>query len=193
VAGVPHGRQFAPVERAYAILRSLPKFVAGLLLYSAYERCASASVLGTDTLLFVLILALGAMLHLSAPDLSIIALFPLLILTAVRNKGQLGRLLNSRLLLWLGNISYSLYLLHWFVLSVIMEGARLSLGFALADVPLRTSLLVVAAMMGVSLGLATLSYRFIEVAGRRWLRERLDTGWGRGIIDRAGLPSGSRA
>jgi peptidoglycan/LPS O-acetylase OafA/YrhL len=28
-------------------------------------------------------------------------------------------------------------------------------------------------MLAVSLVLATLSYRFVEVAGRRWLRERL--------------------
>jgi len=29
------------------------------------------------------------------------------------------------------------------------------------------------AMLAVSLGLATLSYRFVEIVGRRWLRERL--------------------
>jgi peptidoglycan/LPS O-acetylase OafA/YrhL len=29
-------------------------------------------------------------------------------------------------------------------------------------------------MIGLSLALATLSFRFIEVTGRRWLRRRLD-------------------
>jgi len=66
-------------------------------------------------------------------------------------------------------------------------------GFALADLELRTSLLAVAAMIGVSLGLATLSYRHIEVPGRRWLRATLDVGWGGRVAAHDGVPSASRA
>jgi len=32
---------------------------------------------------------------------------------------------------------------------------------------------LIAAMLAVSLVVATLSYRFVEIVGRRWLRERL--------------------
>jgi len=32
---------------------------------------------------------------------------------------------------------------------------------------------LIIVMLAVSLVLATVSYRFVEVAGRRWLRERL--------------------
>jgi len=119
-------------------------------------------------------LLLGVLLHIAAPDLGIIALFPLLILTAVRNKGWLARLLNSAPLVWLGDISYSVYLLHWFVLFVVLETVRLASGVDLAQLPPKPSLLLLTAMIGVSLGLATLSYRFVEVTGRRWLRKRLD-------------------
>jgi len=34
-------------------------------------------------------------------------------------------------------------------------------------------MLLMAAMLAASLVVATLSYRFVEVAGRRWLRQRL--------------------
>ena len=168
------GDYFNQWKGAYAILRCLPEFLSGTLLYSAYQGGVFAPVLATDTALAAVMLLLGALLHLAAPDIGIIALFPLLILTAVRNRGRFAPLLNSAPLLWLGDISYSLYLLHWFVLFVTTEAVRLLPGIDLAKLPLDTSLLLMAAMIAVSLLLATLSFRFIEVTGRRWLRERLD-------------------
>ena len=78
--------------------------------------------------------------------------------------------------MWLGDISYSVYLLHWFVLFVTTEIARRLPGFDFAKLPLAPSLALIAALIAVSLVLATLSFRFIEVTGRRWLRQRLDVG-----------------
>jgi peptidoglycan/LPS O-acetylase OafA/YrhL len=187
------GDDFNQWNGAYAIIRCLPEFLAGSLLYIAYQSGLFAAVLATDAALLAVSLLLGVLLHTAAPDLGIVALFPLLILAAVRNRGQLARLLNSAPFLWLGDISYSLYLLHWFVLFIIVEMARLSPRIDLAKLPLKTSLLLMAAMIGVSLGLATLSYRSIEVTGRRWLRERFDVGRGPGIAEGDGLPSRSCA
>jgi peptidoglycan/LPS O-acetylase OafA/YrhL len=158
----------------YAVLRCLPEFLAGSLLYSAYQSGAFASVLATDGAFAVVIVVLGTLLHIAAPDLGIVALFPLLILTAVRNTGQFASLLNSAPLVGLGDISYSLYLLHWFVLFSTTAVVRLLPGIDLASLPLHTSLSLMAVLIGVSLALAALSFRFIEVNGRRWLRERLD-------------------
>jgi peptidoglycan/LPS O-acetylase OafA/YrhL len=53
--------------------------------------------------------------------------------------------------------------------------------------------LLLVAMIGVSLGLATLSYRFVEVTGRRWLRHRLDVRPGSEVAQADALPSGGRA
>ena len=131
-------------------------------------------MLASDGALLAVALLLGAMLHIAAPDLSIVTLFPLLILAAVRNTGYCARLLNSRPLLWLGDISYSLYLLHWFVLFLVTEVVRRLPGIDFATLPLGTSLSLMVAMIGLSLALAALSFRFIEVTGRRWLRRRLD-------------------
>jgi peptidoglycan/LPS O-acetylase OafA/YrhL len=156
-----------------AIMRCLPEFLIGALLYSAYRGRLFATVLASDAALLAGTLLLCAMLHLAAPDFSIIPLFALLILTSVGNRGRLGRLLNSALFLWLGNISYSLYLIHWFVLFVTTEAVRGRPETDIAKLPAHLSLAVMAAMVTASLVLATLSYRFVEVAGRRWLRGRL--------------------
>jgi peptidoglycan/LPS O-acetylase OafA/YrhL len=76
--------------------------------------------------------------------------------------------------MWLGDISYSLYLLHWFVLFVTTEIARRLPGLDFAKLPLAPSLTLIAVLIAVSLTLATLSFRCIEITGRRWLRQRLD-------------------
>ena len=170
------GGYFNQWNGTYAILRCLPEFLAGMLLYSGYQSGIFASVLATDAMLAAVVLLLAALLHLGAPDLAIIPLFPLLILAAVRNTGRLSPLLNSPPLVWLGDISYSLYLLHWFVLFVTTEIARRVPGLDFANLPLAPSLALVTALIAVSLALATLSFRFIEVTGRRWLRHCLDVG-----------------
>jgi peptidoglycan/LPS O-acetylase OafA/YrhL len=168
------GDYFNQWNGPYAILRCLTEFLVGSLLYSVYQSGLFAPALASDSALLAVALLLGALLHIAAPDLGIIALFPLLILTAVRNTGHCARLLNSRPLLWLGDISYSLYLLHWFVLFLVTEVVRRLPGINFATLPLGTSLVLMTTMIGVSLALATLSFRFIEVTGRGWLRERLD-------------------
>ena len=170
------GGYFNQWNGAYAILRCLPEFLAGMLLYSGYQSGIFASVLATDGALAAVLLLLAVLLHLGAPDLAIIPLFPLLILAAVRNTGRFSPLLNSPPLVWLGDISYSLYLLHWFVLFVTTEIARRLPSLDFANLTLASSLALIAVLIAVSLALATLSFRFVEVTGRRWLRQRLDVG-----------------
>jgi peptidoglycan/LPS O-acetylase OafA/YrhL len=170
------GGYFNQWNGAYAILRCLPEFLAGMLLYSAYRSGLFASGLATDAALAAVVVLLAALLHLGASDLAIIPLFPLLILAAVRNAGRFSPLLNSPPLVWLGDISYSLYLLHWFVLFVTTEIARRLPGLDFAKLPRAPSLALIALLIAVSLALATLSFRFIEVTGRHWLRRRLDVG-----------------
>jgi peptidoglycan/LPS O-acetylase OafA/YrhL len=170
------GGYFNQWNGTYAILRCLPEFLAGMLLYSGYQSGIFASRLATDAALAAVVVPLIALLHLGAPDLAIIPLFPLLILAAVRNMGWFSPLLNSPPLVWLGDISYSLYLLHWFVLFVTTEIARRLPGLDFAKLPPAPSLALIAVLIAISLALATLSFRFIEVTGRRWLRQRLDVG-----------------
>ncbi len=168
------GDYFNQWNGTYAILRCLPEFLAGMLLYSGYQSGIFSSVLANDAVLAAVVLPLAVLLHIGAPDLAIIPLFPLLILAAVCNTGRSSTLLNSPPLVWLGDISYSLYLLHWFVLFVTTEIARRLPGLDFAKLPLAPSLALIAALIAVSLALATLSFRFIEITGRRWLRQRLD-------------------
>lgn len=97
--------------------------------------------------------------QLMAPLIAIAAA-ALLISGVQRSTGlPFGRLLRSRPLTMLGAIAYPLYLWHWLVLLAVDRSWS---GLA--------SLARIASVVSISLGLAALSHRFIELPMRRTVR-----------------------
>ncbi|MBP2301005.1 acyltransferase family protein [Azospirillum picis] len=156
------------------LLRCLPEFLLGTLLYSAYRCGLATSLLSRDATAAGLALAILLLLHLNGPDLLAVPLFALLILAAVANRGRTARMLNIRPLVWLGDVSYSLYLLHGFVEYATTR--LLMLGPGIHDrkaLPGGWSVALLLAMVAVCLLVAGPAYRRIELAGRRYLRDGL--------------------
>jgi peptidoglycan/LPS O-acetylase OafA/YrhL len=155
------------------LLRCLPEFLLGTLIYSAYRARLWTDWLAADAAGLVILAVAILCLHLRAPDLLIVALFPVLVLAAVGNTGNIARLVNVAPLIWLGEISYSLYLIHGFVQYAatqaldhygVHERAELSIGVSLALLVL----MLIACFAG-----AHLSYRGIEIGWRKHLRALL--------------------
>lgn len=97
-------------------------------------------------------------------------LFALLIYGLAKQRGVVARILSTRGFVFLGEISYSLYLIHlvvwWNVEGYIKPGSALNFFVCVA----------------LSLALSALLYKFVEVPYRKTLRARLA---GRGCILRA--------
>jgi peptidoglycan/LPS O-acetylase OafA/YrhL len=155
------------------LLRCLPEFLLGTLIYSAYRARLWTDWFAADAVGLVTLAVAILCLHLRAPDLLIVALFPVLVLAAVGNTGNIARLINVAPLIWLGEISYSLYLIHGFVQYAatraldhygVHERANLSIGVSAA-------LLVL--MLTACFAGAHLSYRGIEIGWRKHLRALL--------------------
>jgi peptidoglycan/LPS O-acetylase OafA/YrhL len=159
-----------------AILRCLPEFLVGVVIYSIYDQALFARLLASDLALGLMLAAVCALVHNAASDFGIVLLFPGLILAAVRNEGRLRRLLNAAPLRWLGDISYSLYLVHWFVLFALVETVGRLPALSLRQLPPTASLLAALSLIVVSVVLAAVTYRVVEVRGRHWLRRRLVVG-----------------
>jgi peptidoglycan/LPS O-acetylase OafA/YrhL len=86
---------------------------------------------------------------------------------SLRGADRIGRILRFQPLQWLGNISYSLYLVHWPVIAIATQ-------YAIAPLPLHSEIELVA----VSVALSAILYYAIENPVRRskWLaRQRLVT------------------
>ncbi len=97
------------------LLRCLPEFILGTLLYCAFQAVPRGSFLDRDATAFGVLLMIILCLHAGAPDLLIACLFAVLVLTAVLNSGSFAAAANTPSLIWLGDISYSLYLVHGFI------------------------------------------------------------------------------
>jgi peptidoglycan/LPS O-acetylase OafA/YrhL len=156
------------------LLRCLPEFMLGTLLYCAFRVAPGNLWLNRDMSAFGVVALIVVGLHLNAADLLMIFLFAALILAAVLNNGAFARWANAAPLLWLGDISYSLYLLHGLV--------QYAAGLLLARVGVHDatylsiprSLVWMLAMVGLCLLAAHFSYSGFEVASRRYLRKLLD-------------------
>jgi peptidoglycan/LPS O-acetylase OafA/YrhL len=159
------------------LVRTIFGFFTGVLLYDWVIRGRdTAHGLFADSL-FVLTVALlifGALGGFrSVPYAQMAAVFlgfPLLILTAVRSR-IIGRLLRLTPFTYLGDISYSLYLIHFpvqILFTILISAELVSIDFSAPS-----GLFV---YLAVCLGLAGLSHRYLEVPAQTrinaWWRRR---------------------
>ena len=154
---------------APALLRVSSEFSCGVLLYRGIRiDTANFSPLLSDVLAFGALAAFGIATFLDANDFVLIALLAILI-AGVSGQGFAVRaVFGWRPVVWLGEISYSIYLVHFSVLLVLRHGvdhiARLRIAESEA-----TRLLLFAISVAVVIGAASLLYNLVEhPARRRW-------------------------
>lgn len=145
------------------IVRTVCEFASGCLLYRAYaaEMRANAVAKLSGTALI--------MTGLLVPNLAVSAVFgfPILILAAAQPSSLAAKVLSSRMMVFLGEISFSIYLLHWILLQVsnrLQDAIRLQ-GLA--------AMLWLCCSVSLILALSTATYNLIEVPARRRLRGAL--------------------
>lgn len=100
----------AGILARHALVLCLPRFRGTVLA----ER--------SDIAVLAIVAATLLGLHLGAPDLLIVSLFVALILLSVSDTGAFAKLVNTGPLIWLGEISYSLYLVHRLIQFAFSKG-----------------------------------------------------------------------
>jgi peptidoglycan/LPS O-acetylase OafA/YrhL len=156
-----------------ALLRCMPEFLLGTLLYFTFRDHAQRSWLGSDLAVLTVLTATLACLHFGAPDLLIVTLFASLVLFAVANTGAFARFANIAPLVWLGEISYSLYLIQGFVQYAAAKGFD-ALGIHhLAALSAGESIALMLPMLALCILIAGATYSSIEIVWRRHLRDLL--------------------
>jgi peptidoglycan/LPS O-acetylase OafA/YrhL len=106
-------------------------------------------------------------------DLIFLPLFMLLILALSKYRGDKLSFLNSRYVIGLGNISYSLYIWHFLVieLSYLLLSPELMNRKEWHPNILETGIFIITILISL-LAVSILSYRFIEVPTRRYFKKR---------------------
>ena len=183
------GSETHPTNGLPVLARVLPLFVAGMAAHrlraAAVTRTNSFALFaigGTAWLLFVTGTSTGT-------SAAAVTLAPALLLATQGHDG-LRRWMSGPALVWLGGISYSLYMTHALV---EMYGVNLALRWFsrfgsvdLAAQPLAAGALLVAATLA-ALVLGAFTWRWVELPGRRWVM-RVSEAPRRAELQRAGAP-----
>lgn len=148
-----------------AIARGLGGFALGMMVQQMTVLCRLPN---RRTATRIELAALGCMvLAVLLRDLALVPLFgALLIYGLAAERGAASRALSGPVWFWLGQISFSVYLLHPTVITLAfawMPPARL--GLHLGQGP--TALIWTALVLGLLLGLATLTWQLVEEPTRR--------------------------
>jgi peptidoglycan/LPS O-acetylase OafA/YrhL len=162
-----------PTNTPVVLLRVIPLFLAGMLVYALLEKGYFARI-GTTTSLLV-IGAIVVLLDLPSLHYLAVLLVPPLVVVALRNPA-VRDVLSSRWLLFLGAISYSLYMTHAVVvifgLGLWVRRIAPALGLDPKASDLAAWSVLALAAVG-SLVLGWLTFRFVEVPGRRIIVRRM--------------------
>ena len=152
------------------LLRCLPEFILGTLLYSAYRGGAFSDLLKEDSVAISIVVAVILCLHLGGPDLLTVALFAVLILATLGNSCRSALILNSAPFIWLGDISYSLYLIHGFVQFLTTKLLEAIGVYDRAHLTAGVSLVLMLVMVSVCLICASTTYFGVEIVWRKYVR-----------------------
>jgi peptidoglycan/LPS O-acetylase OafA/YrhL len=167
------GGDFNQWDGPITLLRCLPEFVLGALLYAGLRDSLWPDWFKADYAVAAIFSVEFMLLHFGSPDILIVVGFPAVILTTVMNAGRVAPILNAGPLVWLGDISYSLYLAHGFVQFLTTE-LLVSVGVQNAkNLSYASSLWLLLAMLGATLLMAAFTHREVEIVGRSRLRKLL--------------------
>lgn len=106
----------------YGYIRGIAGFITGLLVYLAYGLQSVKKAFSGDAVSFVILLAIGASLHFALNDGLTVFLFAMLVLSVAANKGMIAGFCNTRVMQFLGDISYSIYLMQIFLQEPFSHG-----------------------------------------------------------------------
>ena len=160
----------------YGYLRGIAGFLAGGMIYQLYLK-KIFYFLKADAFLVILFALLSACLHYGVTDLVFIPVFLLLVLSAAYNTGRVKRFLSNRFLQWLGDISYSVYLMQ-FPLMLLVIGFLPYLGISWngpysLHLPYWQAALSCILFLAVLIGISTLSFHYIERPFRKLINSKM--------------------
>jgi peptidoglycan/LPS O-acetylase OafA/YrhL len=162
--------------------RIVMQFTAGALACAAVHklRVSDRARRGTGVLSVVLLVAIvGSLYLLDAHPLTTISdssglidiLFIPLVVTLAIGTGTLAGFLSTRVMVYLGHISFSLYMVHELVHTAWNWAVE---QFELMLTPTWGAKLVVTGLVALAVGGAMVLYHLVEEPARRWMRRMLD-------------------
>ena len=155
----------------FGAVRCLLEFSIGILTYQAYRSEQLRRWIASDAAFLTVfgLILIGMMTYVR--DILLIPAFVILILSAARNEGTVARLLATRSLTHLGNISYSIYMVNILLFEIantvskVVTGARFGKDFGIGE-----SWLAWIVAMALVIAVSTWTHRTVERSAQIYLR-----------------------
>lgn len=155
-----------------APFRCLAGFIIGMEIYRARNVFGAMSDSVSSAVQIGAALAIFALLLVPANDVLLIIPFALLVGCTWHDKGAIAKILASRPLQWLGDLSYSIYLNHVCVIQILwFFWGRLTAKFNFPEPESRLAWIVI--VYCTTLLISHFTYRYIEKPARRALSRRV--------------------
>lgn len=169
-----HEKHTLDITYDFGILRCLFSFVIGMGLYQLYKAGTCEGLLDSTTGFLMGVVLVLLALHSPISDLWILPAFSLLILSTAYNKGKVQDFLNTRPLQYLGNISYSVYMMQalWLFMFWALFGAYKTQN-NIQDIAMGMKLVWLFGILLLNILSAALTYHFIEIPSREKLRKAM--------------------
>jgi peptidoglycan/LPS O-acetylase OafA/YrhL len=147
------------------LVRAIPEFIMGAATYRLFIAGVGGRALSTDTFVLVIAAALILVSEIELNDLVIVLLLPAFLLACAYNDGAIYRSLNSFACVYIGRISYSLYLGQGVVMSALLTLKPV--------LPTVSPICLAGVFVALSMVFAAALSRWIEYPARDILRRAL--------------------
>ena len=155
----------------YGWVRCLAEFTLGVMVYQLFMLRFGQVWLSKNSSFYVMALSIVIALHFVLSDILLIPLFTLLLLCAAYNNCSVKQILEKKPLRYLGDISYSIYMMHgfwflvyWFPLTYLKNDLKINT----LSAPVKLGLGI--SFVSLTILSAHYTYHNVEVKARQFLR-----------------------
>ena len=165
----------------FGFLRCLIGFMSGMLLYEFYKSRDGYSLFKNSWCFVLLFFCVLAGLHFAVMDILVVALFPLVLLSAAYNETTAKRVLNTRLFQRLGDWSFSIYMVHTPIMLTLISlqikknPDLLALSKKVVQPDYGKNVVACIVVLVLTLLISAFTYRFIEIPMRNYLNKLFKT------------------
>ncbi len=161
----------------YGYLRGLAGFMTGMIAYTMYQNKTIIRFLAKDIVCFIVIVVLLILMHFGLNDLIYIPLFLLLVLCFSKNESIIHKICNLKPLQYIGDISYSIYMIHTFIIFsfgpfIIQKMGYTFSGQAMPKMPFYSGILASTLLLFVVIIVSSITYFLIERPCRNWINKK---------------------
>ncbi|MBB5647087.1 acyltransferase family protein [Pedobacter cryoconitis] len=157
----------------YGYIRGIAGFITGLLVYLLYELRAFRKAFSSDIVCLLIILAITLSMHFALNDSLTVLLFAMLVLSFTANNGRIAKFCNRKIPQFLGDISYSVYLMQIFLQEPFSHGIYLpgitGIGRGKQNIDFSSGVLYCITYLVLLIMISYISYQWVERPSRRFI------------------------